>query len=175
MGRRSTRGHGLKALAAFAGGAALVACSPQTQAGAASEPTESAPAPAASVHPVSGLAVIPLTVTSGDERIAFSVEVADTPEAQARGLMFRTELGDNEGMIFPYDGTRAQSFWMKNTPLPLDIIYIGPDRRISNIAAETEPYSLDPVYSVGPVLGVLELRGGRAAALGIEPGDLVEW
>ena len=175
MGRRSTRGHGLKALAAFAGGAALVACSPQTQAGAASEPTESAPAPAASVHPVSGLAVIPLTVTSGDERIAFSVEVADTPEAQARGLMFRTELGDNEGMIFPYDGTRAQSFWMKNTPLPLDIIYIGPDRRISNIAAETEPYSLEPVYSVGPVLGVLELRGGRAAELGIEPGDLVEW
>ena len=137
MGRRSTRGHGLRTLAAFAGGAALVACSPQTQAGAASEPTESAPAPAASVHPVSGLAVIPLTVTSGDERIAFSVEVADTPEAQARGLMFRTDLGDNEGMIFPYDGTRAQSFWMKNTPLPLDIIYIGPDRRISNIAAET--------------------------------------
>lgn len=175
MGRRSTRGHGLRTLAALAGGAALVACSPQTQAGAASEPTESAPAPAASVHPVSGLAVIPLTVTSGDERIAFSVEVADTPEAQARGLMFRTDLGDNEGMIFPYDGTRAQSFWMKNTPLPLDIIYIGPDRRISNIAAETEPYSLDPVYSVGPVLGVLELRGGRAAELGIEPGDLVEW
>ena len=175
MGRRSTRGHGLRTLAAFAGGAALVACSPQTQAGAASEPTESAPAPTAGVHPVSGLAVIPLTVTSGDERIAFSVEVADTPEAQARGLMFRTDLGDNEGMIFPYDGTRAQSFWMKNTPLPLDIIYIGPDRRISNIAAETEPYSLDPVYSVGPVLGVLELRGGRAAELGIEPGDLVEW
>ena len=175
MGRRSTRGHGLRTLAAFAWGAALVACSPQTQAGAASEPTESAPAPAAGVHPVSGLAVIPLTVTSGDERIAFSVEVADTPEAQARGLMFRTDLGDNEGMIFPYDGTRAQSFWMKNTPLPLDIIYIGPDRRISNIAAETEPYSLDPVYSVGPVLGVLELRGGRAAELGIEPGDLVEW
>ena len=175
MGRRSTRGHGLRTLAAFAGGAALVACSPQTQAGAASERTDSAPASAASVHPVSGLAVIPLTVTSGDERIAFSVEVADTPEAQARGLMFRTDLGDNEGMIFPYDGTRAQSFWMKNTPLPLDIIYIGPDRRISNIAAETEPYSLDPVYSVGPVLGVLELRGGRAAELGIEPGDLVEW
>ena len=177
MGRRSTRRHGLRTLAAFAGGAALVACSPQTQAGAgaASEPTDSAPAPAASVHPVSGLAVIPLTVTSGDERIAFSVEVADTPEAQARGLMFRTDLGDNEGMIFPYDGTRAQRFWMKNTPLPLDIIYIGPNRRISNIAAETEPYSLEPVYSVGPVLGVLELRGGRAAELGIEPGDLVEW
>ena len=89
--------------------------------------------------------------------------------------MFRTELGDFEGMIFPYDGTRAQSFWMKNTPLPLDIIFIGPDRRISNIAAMAEPYSLESVYSVGPVLGVLELRGGRAQELGIEPGDLVEW
>ena len=175
MGRRSTRGHGLRTLAAFAGGAALVACSPQTQAGAASEPTESAPAPAASVHPVSGLAVIPLTVTSGDERIAFSVEVADTPEAQARGLMFRTDLGDNEGMIFPYDGTRAQSFWMKNTPLPMDIIFIGPDRRIINIAAQTTPYSLDSVSALGPTSAVLEIPGGRAAELGIGPGDAVAW
>ena len=103
------------------------------------------------------------------------MEVAVVARTFVMHAVFRTELGDNEGMIFPYDGTRAQSFWMKNTPLPLDIIYIGPDRRISNIAAETEPYSLDPVYSVGPVLGVLELRGGRAAELGIEPGDLVEW
>ena len=57
----------------------------------------------------------------------------------------------------------------------VDIIFIGPDRRISNIAAMAEPYSLESVYSVGPVLGVLELRGGRAQELGIEPGDLVEW
>ena len=160
MGRRSTRGHGLRTRLQ---GAPLVACC-QTQQ-AFDRPNRRHPAAA-----FTGFrSRQPLTVTSGDERIAFSVEVADTPEAQARGLMFRTELGDNEGMIFPYDGTRAQSFWMKNTPLPLDIIYIGPDRRISNIAAETEPYSLEPVYSVGPVLGVLELRGGRAAELGIEP------
>lgn len=166
----------MKVLAAMAGMAALLACSPQTQAGASSEPAGAqAQAPEAAVHPVSGLAVVPLTVTSGEDRHQFAVEVADTREAQARGLMFRTELGDFEGMIFPYDGIRAQGFWMKNTPIPLDIIFIGPDRRISNIAAMTEPYSLESVYSVGPVLGVLELRGGRAGELGIEPGDLVEW
>ena len=176
MGRTGTGRTAVKYLGALAGLAALLACSPQTQAESSAETPISATETAApSVHPVSGLQIIPLTVTSGSERIGFRVEVADTPQAQARGLMFRTELGDFEGMIFPYDGTTAQSFWMKNTPLPLDIIFVGPDKRISNIAAMAEPYSLDPVYSVGPVLGVLELAGGRAAELGIEPGDLVEW
>ena len=172
FGRSRLRGSGC-ALAMLA---ALAACSPQTQAEASADkgPTAAGTAAAAN-HPISGLRVVPLTVTSGDERIGFKVEVADTPESQARGLMFRTELGDFEGMIFPYGGVTAQSFWMKNTPLPLDIIFIGPDRRISNIAAMAEPYSLESVYSVGPVLGVLELRGGRAQELGIEPGDLVEW
>ncbi|WP_247712065.1 DUF192 domain-containing protein [Qipengyuania qiaonensis] len=155
---------------------ALVACSPQTQAESPADKAVSVTETAApDVHPVSGLKIIPLTVMRGDERIGFRVEVADTREAQAKGLMFRTELGDFEGMIFPHDGNTAQSFWMKNTPLSLDIIFVGPDSRISNIAAMTEPYSLESVYSVGPVLGVLELRGGRAEELGIEAGDLVEW
>jgi len=176
MGRRNTGRIALKGLGVVAGMATLLACSPQTQAeSTAGESLKTIDAAAPDVHPVSGLKIIPLTVTSGDESIGFHVEVADTREAQARGLMFRTELGDFEGMIFPYDGTTAQSFWMKNTPLPLDIIFIGPDNTISNIAAMTEPYSLDPVYSVGNVLGVLELRGGRAGELGIEPGDRVEW
>ncbi len=176
MGRRNTGRIALKTIGALAGLAALLACSPQTQAESpAGQSVRTAEAAAPDVHPVSGLKVIPLTVTSGGEKIGFHVEVAETREAQARGLMFRTELGDFEGMIFPYDGTTAQSFWMRNTPLPLDIIFIGPDNKISNIAAMTEPYSLDPVYSVGNVLGVLELRGGRAEELGIEPGDHVEW
>lgn len=176
MGRASTGRRGVRALGACAGLALLVACSPQTQAEPRGDQASTiAETAAPNVHPVSGLAIIPLLVTSDGERIGFRVEVADTREAQARGLMFRTELGDFEGMIFPYDGTRAQGFWMKNTPIPLDIIFVGPDRRISNIAAMTEPYSLESVYSVGPVLGVLELRGGRAGELGIEPGDLVEW
>ena len=174
MGRRSTGRGAVKRLAAMAGLAALLACSPQTQAESSAEPA-GAGAETATTHPISGLKVIPLTVTTENGEIAIAAELADTPEAQTRGLMFRTELGDHEGMIFPYDGTTAQSFWMKNTPLALDIIYIGPDGRISNIAAMTEPYSLEPVYSVGPVLGVLELRGGRAEELGIGPGDLVEW
>jgi uncharacterized membrane protein (UPF0127 family) len=148
----------------------LAACSPQP----AAEATPSA-APVASVHPVSGLEVIPLTVTSGDAVHRFAVEVAASPEAQSRGLMFRTELGDGEGMIFPSDPPQVRSFWMKNTPLPLDIIYIGEDGRILNIHAMTTPYSLDSLYSTGITSGVLELRGGRAEELGIEPGDLVEW
>lgn len=148
---------------------ALSACSQQAA------PNVDVKETAPSVHPVSGLQVIPLTVTSKGKAHAFRVELADTNEAQRQGLMFRTELGDNEGMIFPTDPPTAQSFWMKNTPLPLDIIFVGTDHRILNIAAMTEPYSTESVYSVGTVSGVLELRGGRAAELGIEPGDLVEW
>lgn len=171
MGRRSAGRSILKPILFGWGACALVACSPQVaaEAGPAVEATQ------ADTHPVSGLTIIPLTVTGDSGKHAFRVEVAATPQAQSKGLMFRTELPDDEGMIFPYDGTRAQSFWMKNTPLPLDIIFIGPDRKISNIAAMTTPYSLDPVYSIGPVLGVLELRGGRAAELGIVAGDMVEW
>lgn len=169
MGLRSARG--MIAGLGWCAVALLAACSPQSTAEATpgAQFAENAP------HPVSGLDVIPLTVRSGNETHRFDVEVADTPEAQSKGLMFRTELGPDEGMIFPYDGTTAQSFWMKNTPLPLDIIFVGPDKTISNIAAMTTPYSLDSVYSVGPVLGVLELRGGRAEELGIEAGDRVEW
>ena len=169
MGRRSA-GRMIAGLG-WCAVALLAACSPQSTA----EATPGAQIAGESRHPVSGLNVIPLTVTSGTETYRFKVEVADTPEAQSKGLMFRTELGPDEGMIFPYDGTTAQSFWMKNTPLPLDIIFVGPDKTISNIAAMTTPYSLESVYSVGPVLGVLELRGGRAAELGIEAGDRVEW
>ncbi len=170
MGRGKSFGNRVMRLGAAACALSLAACSTQVVSEQATS-TETAPAR----HPISNLAVIPLTVRSDGKTHRFEVELAGTREDQSRGLMFRTELGPDEGMIFPYDGTTAQSFWMKNTPLPLDIIFIGPDRRISNIAAMTTPYSLDPVYSVGLVLGVLELAGGRAAELGIEPGDVVAW
>jgi uncharacterized membrane protein (UPF0127 family) len=127
------------------------------------------------VHPVSGLRVIDLVVDRGGKKLPFKVELADTTGAQAKGLMFRTELGDNEGMIFPSDTPQQRSFWMKNTPLSLDIIFIGTDGRILNIAANTTPYSLDSVSSKGMASGVLELRAGRAKALGIVPGDLVSY
>ncbi|WP_240505984.1 DUF192 domain-containing protein [Erythrobacter colymbi] len=151
----------------------LTACS----SGESATAQTAAPAAAAqaATHPVSGLRVIDLTVESGGKKLPFRVEVADTPEAQARGLMFRTELGDNEGMIFPSDTPQPRSFWMKNTPLSLDIIFIGVDGRILNIAANTVPYSLDSVSSKGIASGVLELRAGRAKALGIVPGDKVTY
>ncbi|MFM7403721.1 MAG: DUF192 domain-containing protein [Erythrobacter sp.] len=152
----------------------LAACSPGETATATANAEASAPADAAR-HPVSGLEVIDLVVERGGKPLAFKVELADSPEAQARGLMFRTALGDFEGMIFPSAAPEQRSFWMKNTPLSLDIIFIGPDGRVLNIAANTVPYSLDSVPSSGPASGVLELRGGRAADLGIVPGDLVNY
>jgi uncharacterized membrane protein (UPF0127 family) len=119
--------------------------------------------------------VVPLTVTHGTRRHAFRVEVARDGAEQARGLMFRTSMGADEGMIFPMSPPRSASFWMKNTVMPLDIIFIGPDRRIINIAANTVPYSEAPVPSAGPVSAVLELVAGRSAALGIAAGDKVDW
>lgn len=161
-------------LAVAATALALAACSPGESATASAQTPAPAEA-AAAVHPVSGLKVIDLVVERGGKRIPFKVELADTPEAQARGLMFRDSLGDFEGMIFPSDMPEVRSFWMKNTPLSLDIIFIAPDGRILNIAANTEPYSLASVSSKGPAGAVLELRAGRAAALGIVPGDRVSW
>ena len=129
---------------------------------------------AAQLHPVSGLEVVPLTVTSDGTSHRFEVEVARSSEAQARGLMFRTELGPNEGMIFPRNPPDIASFWMKNTPLPLDIIFVGTDGRIMNIAENTVPYSLEPVAAIGMTGLVFEIAGGRARELGIEPGDEVK-
>ncbi|GAB5350131.1 DUF192 domain-containing protein [Alteriqipengyuania sp. 357] len=159
-------------VALLAGTLALAACSPQ----AASERRAQGgdPGAAAAVHPVSGLELVPVTIASGESEHEFVAEVARSSEEQARGLMFRTELGPDEAMLFPRQGDVA-SFWMKNTPLPLDIVFIGQDRRIINIAPETTPYSLDSVSALGPTSAVLEIPGGRAAELGIGPGDRVEW
>lgn len=130
---------------------------------------------AAARHPQSGLAVVPLTVTSKGKVHRFRVEVAATRAEQAQGLMFRTAMGRDEGMIFPMNPPRPAAFWMKNTVIPLDIIFVAPDGRIANIAAQTVPYSEVSLPSMGPVKAVLELNGGQAAELGIGPGDLVQW
>ena len=104
------------------------------------------------VHPVSGLRVIPLTVTTLGGAHAFRVEVAETPQDQARGLMLRTEMGADEGMLFPYDRPRMLSFWMRNTVLPLDLVFIDQDRRIINIAENATPYSEESIVSAAPEL-----------------------
>lgn len=126
------------------------------------------------------LAKLAVTITSKNGQHLFNVEVARTPEQQQRGLMFRTDIPENGGMIFipyPANGGPPQeaSFWMHNTPSSLDIIFIRPDGTIARIAENTVPYSDDLVPSGEPVNGVLEIRGGRAAELGIAEGDKVGW
>lgn len=161
---------------AIIAGAALAACSPAGSAAqdpqpSAAPPTQSAAAPE---YSPAGLQLIDVTVASGDQRHHFTTELAATNAEQAKGMMFRTEMGGDEGMLFPSYAPQMRSFWMKNTPLPLDIIFIGPDNRITNIEAGV-PYSLDSVTSQGPAIAVFEIRGGRSAELGIGPGDLVEF
>lgn len=147
----------------------------------AESPASTAVAEAPVVHPESGLPIVPLTITSGGRDIDFRVEYTTTPEAEMKGLMFRTELGPNEGMIFPNKVMNPgappapRSFYMKNTLIPLDLIFIAPDSTIESIAANAEPYSLDSIRSQGPVIAVLEIPGGRAAELGLAPGDKVVW
>lgn len=122
-----------------------------------------------------GLDVVPLEVRSGDKVHAFRTEVARTDEEQQRGMMFREQIGPNEGMVFPFSPPKVASFWMKNTPIPLDLIFVRPDCSIAWIAANAAPYSLQPIAHPEPVVAVLEIAGGRAAELGISEGDCVTW
>lgn len=117
---------------------------------------------------------MPLTIRSKNGVHHFTVQVAATEAEQERGLMFVKSLAPDRGMIFPYWPAQEISFWMKNTLIPLDIIYIRPSGAIGRIA-HAKPLDLTPIPSGGPVIGVLEIRGGRAAELGIREGDLVNW
>lgn len=118
---------------------------------------------------------ISLVIVTPSKKLTFDVEVARTPDEQARGLMFRTALPPFGGMLFPLSPPREASFWMKNTVIPLDMIFIRQDGTIARIAAQTIPYSLESESSGEPVAAVLELAGGRAAALGISEDDKVSW
>lgn len=120
-------------------------------------------------------ATIPLTITSKGTAHKFNVEVARTNEEQDRGLMFRTSLPADGGMIFPFAKPRIGSFWMKNTLIPLDMLFIRADGSIDRIAENTIPESLEPVVSGGEVSAVLELAGGTAARLGIDETAKVTW
>ena len=119
--------------------------------------------------------LIPLSIRTAKGNRSFQVEVARTDEEQARGLMFRESLAPDRGMIFPLKPPRFASFWMKNTLIPLDMIFIRADGTIARIEPETVPQSLDPVSSGEPVAAVLELAGGEAARQGIAEGDTVSW
>ena len=109
-----------------------------------------------------------------DAVFSFTVEIAQTPEEQSVGLMHRTELAPNHGMFFVYDTPSELSFWMKNTLIPLDILFIDEEMVIHHIHANAEPLSEDRIPSQGEVLKVIEINGGRAKELGIKVGDKVE-
>jgi uncharacterized protein len=114
-----------------------------------------------------------LTIESAGRRHKFTVEVATTPAQLEQGLMFRRNLAPDAGMLFDFKTPSPVSMWMKNTFIPLDMLFIDPKGRIINIAERTVPGSLDPVAAAAPARAVLELNGGTASRLGIRPGDRV--
>ena len=105
--------------------------------------------------------------------VSVRVEIADTPEAIRRGLMWRSELADDAGMLFVFTDDQKRTFWMKNTPISLDILFIDRDLRVVSIARSTEPYSLARIPSGKPARYVLEVAAGFAARHRIEPGTRV--
>jgi uncharacterized protein len=139
-----------------------------------------APSPTASTPPILGDSFtneqrIPVTAKVKLGQMTIDLEVAQTPEQQSLGLMYRRQLADDRGMLFPFSPARFTRFWMKNVSLNLDMVFFHKGR-IVYIANNVPPCTAEPCPTYGtdgPVDGVIELRGGRAAALGIKPGDPV--
>jgi uncharacterized protein len=117
--------------------------------------------------------IVPLTVESnhGKIRTDFIAELAATPEHRAKGLMFRTELADNRGMLFDFKQTRSVSMWMKNTPISLDMIFSDDKGLVLYVARNTVPYSEEIITPGMPVYSVFEVKAGTAHRLNIKPGD----
>lgn len=129
------------------------------------------------------LVSMPLAACSDDSRLvihseggehAFTVEVVDTAESRAQGLMYVQELAPDAGMLFDFKEERPVSFWMRNTFIPLDMLFIGSDGMVRNIHVNARPHDETSIPSDGPVQYVLEIPGGRSVELGIAAGDRVE-
>jgi uncharacterized membrane protein (UPF0127 family) len=130
-------------------------------------------APAQPAPPAVSFEKSSLVIDSASGQLPFDVELALTPEQQQRGLMFRQKLGAREGMLFDFVNTQMLSFWMANTLIPLDMLFIRADGTIARIHANAEPLSTRNIDSGEPVRAVLEINGGAARLLGIRPGDKV--
>lgn len=115
----------------------------------------------------------PLTIVTHRGAFRFRAEIADTPRSEEIGLMYRPRLPADRGMLFEMGQPQEADFWMKHCPTPLDMLFIAADGRIIKIARNTTPYSEAGIDSGGLITGVLELRGGRAAEIGAEVGDIV--
>jgi len=114
-----------------------------------------------------------LTIDSSQGPQSFKVELARTPAEMELGLMFRQNLAADAGMLFVYPSEQSVAFWMKNTLIPLDMLFIGGDGHIRRIVERTIPLSTNPIPSGDPIRAVLEINGGAAARLGIRTGDMV--
>jgi uncharacterized membrane protein (UPF0127 family) len=115
-----------------------------------------------------------LQIATSDAKLhKIDVWIADNDARRTRGLMFVQELADDAGMLFIYPESQPVGIWMKNTPLPLDILFVSANGRVHRVVENAKPQSLDTIPSDGPVLAVIELKGGSAARLNIRPGALV--
>jgi len=116
----------------------------------------------------------PLTISDGKKtKLVFTVWNANTPQRQAQGLMFVRELPAMRGMLFVHEAPRPMSMWMKNTYIPLDMVFIDAHGRIQQIVEQTKPHSLDLIQSAAPARAVLEIAGGEARRLGLHAGQQV--
>lgn len=116
----------------------------------------------------------PLVLITATGAHAFSVEIADTDETRARGLMFRRSIGDREGMLFLYDRPLNVTMWMRNTYISLDMIFMTRDGIVQRVVRNTEPFSERVIAAGMPVSAVLEVKAGTADRIGLKPGDRVE-
>ncbi len=115
-----------------------------------------------------------VTVVTEDARHVFTIELANTPATRAQGLMYRRSMPEDHGMLFDFGRVEMVTMWMRNTYIPLDMLFIRPDGTIARIARNTEPLSERQISSGEPVLGVLEINAGLSNRLGIDVGDRVE-
>ena len=131
----------------------------------------------AQIGPIEDLDAFPsanLEISEGKKvKHVFKVWLADTPQRQAQGLMFVRALPDLRGMLFAYPQPKPLSMWMKNTYIPLDMVFIDGHGRIQQIVEQTTPHSLDIIRSNEPAIAVLEIAGGEAKRLGIHAGQHV--
>ena len=129
------------------------------------------------------IGMLPLAACSSDDRLvihtatgdyAFNVEVVDTPATRAQGLMFRQSLAKDAGMLFDFKQEQQTAFWMQNTFIPLDMIFISPGGEVKTIHVNAIPHDTTSIPSQVPVQFVLEIPGGRSVEIGLKPGDRID-
>lgn len=126
--------------------------------------------------------LLPLAACSSDDRLVihtetgdypFSIELVDTPESRAQGLMYREKLDANAGMLFDFKQEQMTAFWMQNTLIPLDMIFIAPDGEVKTVHVNARPLDRTSISSQVPVQFVLEIPGGRSLEIGLKAGDRI--